>query len=135
MSTIRHFEDIVAWQKGRELKRQVYEASRRPLFAKDFALTTQIRRSAISITANIAEGFERGGKQEFMQFLGHSKGSCGELRDHLYTALDEKYISAEQFEKLCAGALEVSSLIAGFIKYLQTTTIRGPRYRDVNFRL
>jgi four helix bundle protein len=129
MSTIRSFEDIVAWQKGRELKREVYQITRLKPFAHDFVLVQQIRRAAISVTANIAEGFERGGKQEFIQFLGHSKGSCGEVRDHLYTAVDEGYITKEQFEKLCAAARQVSSLIAGFRSYLQGTEIRGLRYK------
>jgi four helix bundle protein len=129
MATITRFEDIEGWKKGRELKKAVYAHSKTGEFAKDFALRDQIRRAAQSITANIAEGFERGGTKEFIQFLGHSKGSCGEVRDHLYTAVDESYISQVQFEKLYKQSIEVSSLVAGFIKYLQQTDIRGHKFR------
>ena len=93
MATITRFEDIEAWKLGRELKRLVYACSKTADFARDYALKDQIRRAAISVTANIAEGFERDGNREFMQFLSTSKGSCGELQDHLYTALDEAYIT------------------------------------------
>src|SRR2546430_117929 len=92
MPTITRFEDIEAWQLGRELKRLIYGCSKEGGFAKDFALKDQIRRAAISVTANIAEGFERDGNREFNQFLSTSKASCGEVQDHLYTALDQKLI-------------------------------------------
>ena len=84
----------------------------------------------MSVTANIAEGYERGGNREFIQFLSTSKGSCGEIQDHLYTALDESYIPKEKFEELYAQAAEVSRMIAGFMKYLQHSDIRGPKFRD-----
>ena len=98
MATIERFEDIQAWQKGRELTQVVYRFSRRAEFAKDFALKDQIRRAAISITSNIAEGFERGGNKEFIQFLSNSQGSCGEVRSQLYVALDESYITSDEFQ-------------------------------------
>jgi four helix bundle protein len=93
MATITKFEDLEAWQKGRELKQSLYRHSKHSELAKDFPLRDQIRRAAMSVTANIAEGFERGGNREFIQFLSISKGSCGEIQDHLYTALDEQYTS------------------------------------------
>lgn len=93
MANIERFEDVVAWQKGRELVRVIYRLTKLTEFSKDFALRDQIRRAAISITSNIAEGFERGGTREFIQFLGHAKGSCGELRSQLYIALDETYLT------------------------------------------
>jgi four helix bundle protein len=127
--TIERFEDILAWQKGRKLRQELYACSRKGVFASDFALRDQIRRACISVTANIAEGFERGGTNEFIQFLGHSKGSCGEVRDHLYTALDEQYISQKQFDDLYAQCLEVSRLISGFITYLQQSGLRGVRFK------
>ena len=107
MATITRFEDIESWQLGRELKRRVYGCSKSGEFAKDFALKDQIRRAAISVTANIAEGFERGGNREFIQFLSDAKGSCGEVRDQLYTALDESYLTQPQFNKLQQCAVEV----------------------------
>jgi len=89
MARIERFEDIEAWKKGRDLRKVIYKCSRTGEFARDFALRDQIRRAAQSVTSNIAEGFERGGNREFIQFLSDAKGSCGEVRDQLYTALDE----------------------------------------------
>ena len=82
MATIEKFEDVLAWQKGREMTRIIYRLSRLGEFAKDFGLRGQIQRAAVSITSNIAEGFERGGNKEFVQFLSHAKGSAGEVRSH-----------------------------------------------------
>jgi four helix bundle protein len=123
------FEDIEAWQKGRELKQAVYRHSKRGEFARDFALREQIRRAVISVTANIAEGFERRGNREFIQLLSNSKGSCGEVQNHLYTALDEQYVTKDEFEKLYAQAAEVGRLIGGFMNYLQHSEIRGVKFR------
>ena len=128
MATITRFEDIEAWQLGRELKRLVYRCSKTGEFARDFALKDQIRRAAISITANIAEGFEREGNREFIQFLSISKGSCGELQDHLYTALDESYVTQPQFDDLYRKAAEVGRKIGAFMNYLQRTEIRGRKF-------
>lgn len=128
MATITRFEDIEAWQLGRELKRLVYACSKTGEFARDFALKDQIRRAAISITANIAEGFEREGNREFIQFLSISKGSTGELQDHLYTALDESYLSQPQFDNLYAKAAEVGRKLGAFMSYLQRTEIRGRKF-------
>ena len=130
MATITRFEDIEAWQKGRVLKQALYRHSRSREFAKDFALCNQIRRAAMSVTANIAEGFERGGNREFIQFLSNSKGSCGEVQDHLYTALDERYITKSEFEQLYNQAAEVGRLIGGFMNYLQRSEIRGTKFRN-----
>ena len=131
MATIKRFEDIEAWQLGRELKQAIYAASKMPDFARDFALRDQIRRTAISVTANIAEGFERGGNREFIQFLSTSKGSCGEIQDHLYTGLDEQYLTEAQFQALLYGqAAEVARKIGAFMNYLQQSEIRGRKFRD-----
>ena len=130
MATIKKFEDIQAWQKGRELKQAVYRCSKRGDFAKDFALREQIRRAAISITANIAEGFERDGNREFIQFLSISKGSTGEVQDHLYTALDESYLSQQEFDAFYAQAPEVAKLTASFMNYLRQSELRGQKFRD-----
>lgn len=131
MAKIERFEDVLAWQKGRELTQCVYRVSRQGEFAKDFALREQIRRAAISITSNIAEGFERSGTKEFVQFLGHSKGSCGEVRSQLYVALDESYITKESWQQLHNQCLEVSRLLDGFIKYLRQSEIRGRKFKPV----
>ena len=131
MATITKFEDIQAWQKGRELKQAVYRCSKRGAFARDSALREQIRRAAISITANIAEGFERGGNREFIQFLSQSKGSTGEVQDHLYTALDENYISQEEFDTLYKLATEVAKITGSIMNYLRQSEIRGLKFRGV----
>ena len=128
MSTIEKFEDVLAWQKGRELTRLVYRLSRRGDFDRDFGLKDQIRRAAVSITPNIAEGFERGGNREFIQFLSHAKGSCGEVRSQTYVALDEKYISKEEFNDLYRRCIEISRLLDGFISYLQKTVFKGRKF-------
>ncbi len=107
------FEEIVAWQKARELTASIYSLVRSNSLAKDFALKDQMIRAAISIMANIAEGFERGKLTEFHQFLSIAKASCAELRSHLYVALDAGYLSIEEFESLKLKAEEVGKVLGG----------------------
>ena len=107
------FEDIVAWQKARELTANIYRFAQRERLRKDFALRDQMVRAAISIMANIAEGFERGKLTEFHQFLSIAKASCAELRSHLYVALDAGYLSIEEFESLKLKAEEVGRILGG----------------------
>ena len=128
--SIECFEDIEGWKKGRELTRAIYRLSRRGAFARDFALVDQIRRAAISITSNIAEGFEREGDKEFLQALSIAKGSCGEVRSQLYVAHDDAYISESEFKALQSLALETSRVISGFMKYLKASTLRGSKFRE-----
>lgn len=128
MATITRFEDIEAWQLGRELKRLVFQYSKVGEFARDFTLKDQMRRAAISVTANIAEGFEREGNREFIQFLSISKGSCAEVQDHLYTALDQSYVTQAQFDDLYRQAAEVARKLGGFINYLQQSDLRGRKF-------
>jgi four helix bundle protein len=130
MSKIERFEDIVAWQRARELTQKVYSCSKAGQFAKDFGLKDQIQRASVSTMANIAEGFERGGDKEFIQFLSNSKGSCGEVKSHLYVALDQQYVTQVQFNQLYERADEIGRLIAGFMAYLQQSDLRGRKYRD-----
>ena len=113
MSTIERFEELIAWQKARELTREIYQVSRQGQFAKDFGLTGQIQRAAVSVMSNIAEGFERGGRGEFHQFLSAAKASCAELRAQLYVAVDVGYLSRTRFEQLLAQAEEVARIIGG----------------------
>ena len=129
MAQINRFEDIEAWRKGRELARQIYQITSYESFSRDFGLRDQIRRAAVSILSNIAEGFERGGDREFRQFLSLAKGSTGELRAQLYVALDAGFVSQEQFEHLHALAVETGRLIAGFMRYLADSDLRGSKYR------
>src|SRR5690349_20584087 len=110
---IERFEDFIAWQKARHLSRKIYQATNLPGFSRDFALKDQIRRSAISIMSNIAEGFERGRAAEFHQFLSIAKASCAELRSQLYVAFDANYLSDAQFHELMSNATEVGQVIGG----------------------
>jgi four helix bundle protein len=128
MATLERFEDIEAWQSARKLRHAIYELTRGRLFASDFALVNQIRRAAISSGSNIAEGFERGGNREFIQFLSTSKGSAGEIKDQLYCALDEGYISQPQFEETYQLADSTSRMIGGFMTYLRKSEITGHKF-------
>jgi four helix bundle protein len=107
------FEDFVAWQKARALTREIYRITNLPAFSRDFGLKDQIRRSAVSIMSNIAEGFERGRPTEFHQFLSIAKASCAELRSHLYVALDADYIVQSNFKEVMATAVEVGQVVGG----------------------
>lgn len=129
MNRIEKFEDIVAWQKARSLTKEVYLCTRQGAFAKDYGLKDQIQRASVSTMANVAEGFERGGNKEFVQFLSNSKGSCGEVRSHLYVALDQAYITPASFDKLYGQASEVGRLLSGFMTYLRESNLRGRKYR------
>ncbi len=129
MATIEKFEDIEAWKLAREVTRLIYKISSTGNFAKDYALSNQIRRAAISILSNIAEGFERSGNKEFLNFLAIAKGSCGEVRAQLYAALDQRYLDEEQFGNISQKLLETSRVIAGFMKYLQQTELRGNKFK------
>src|SRR5205814_1408888 len=104
---IEKFEDFIAWQKARSLTREIYKITNLPAFSRDFGLKDQIRRAAVSIMSNIAEGFERGRPSEFHQFLSIAKGSCAELRSQLYIALDVDYIPQTRFRELMSIAEEV----------------------------
>jgi four helix bundle protein len=110
---IDKFEDLIAWQKARELTREIYQISQQGAFAKDYGLSGQIQRASVSIMSNIAEGFERGGRGEFHQFLSVAKSSCAEVRSLLYVALDIKYIHKTQFIKIMDKAREVGRIVGG----------------------
>ena len=129
MSKIERFEDIESWKIAREATKLVYEASSPGNFSRDFALRDQIRRSSISVMSNIAEGFERGGDKEFVQFLAIAKGSCGEARSQLYVALDQDYITSEQFDVTSNKFVEVGRLTSGFMKYLRQSDLRGNKFK------
>lgn len=129
MATLRRFEDIEGWQRARELTRGIYDCTRAGTFAKDYALRDQIRRAAISVMSNIAEGFERSGTGEFIQFLGMAKGSVAEIEAHLYIALDQAYISQDEFKRLRSLATSTKGLIAGFMHYLRQSGVKGVKFK------
>jgi four helix bundle protein len=110
---IRKFEDLVAWQRARELAAEVYRATNDGAFARDFGLRDQIRRAAVSVLSNIAEGHERATPSEFHRFLSIAKGSCAELRAQLFVALDVGYLQRDAFDVLLSQAEEVGRIIGG----------------------
>ena len=118
MGTIRRFEEIEGWQTARELTKVIYRVSSQGAFARDFGLRDQIRRAAVSIMSNIAEGFESRTQALFVEFLGRAKGSAGELRSQLYVALDADHIDRALFEQLFSHAQKCSGQINRFMAYL-----------------
>lgn len=119
MATFRRFEDIQAWQKSREVAVQIYKISSKGDFGKDFDLRSQIRRSTVSIMANIAEGQGRRTDKDFAHFLNISIGSVAETKSHLYLALDLEYIDKENFELIYAKVDEIGRMIFGLSSHLR----------------
>ena len=113
VSKVERFEDLIAWQKARVLTVEIYRATRSEPFASDYGLRNQIQRSAVSAMSNIAEGFERGKRGEFHQFLSIAKASCAEVRSQLYVAKDIGYITENDFNDLMRKAQEVGRIIGG----------------------
>ena len=120
MPTITRFEDIEAWKTSRELTRMIYAFTEQGQFAKDFGLKNQIQRASVSVMSNIAEGFESRTQPQFLEYLGRSKASAGEVRCQLYIALDLKYLAQEQFKQVFDLADKSSRQIARFMDYLET---------------
>jgi len=129
MATFRKFEEIECWKKARELTRRVYEVSGKGSFAKDFGLKDQIRRAAVSIMSNIAEGHDRSGTGEFVQFLANAKGSAAEVRCQLYVAVDQGYVNDKDFHELTDLATETGRMIAGLMTYLRGSSYKGTKYK------
>jgi four helix bundle protein len=125
--TIHQFEDIESWKEARVLAAKIYQMSNRGKFRTDFGLRDQIQRAAISIMANIAEGYGRGGKPEFIRFLRISRASALETQSHLYIALDLGHLSKADFEVLHKQALAVTRLVGGFINYLLCDGTEEPK--------
>ena len=116
---IQRFEEMKVWQDARILTKSIYTITQKRLFKIDFGLRDQIQRASVSIISNIAEGYERDNNKEFVKFLGYSKGSVGEVRSLLYGALDQAYITEGEFNINKEMAINISSQIANFIKYLK----------------
>lgn len=110
---VESFEDLIAWQKARELTRQIYFLTKAGALSRDFGLRDQMRRASVSIMSNTAEGFERGSSSEFHQFIVIAKSSCAELRSQLYVALDVGHITEAEFDTVYTLALEVSKVLGG----------------------
>ncbi len=132
MATINKFEEIISWKEARELNKSIGNLIETKRFNTNFRLINQVEGSAGSIMDNIAEGFERGGNREFIQFLFIAKASCGELRSQLYRALDRNYINQLEFDSLSIHAMKISSLIQKLISYLDSSEIKGIKYKGRN---
>ena len=125
---VKNFEDLNVWRQARQLTQQVYRLTKSEKFMKDFGLRDQIQRATVSIMSNIAEGFERGGNQEFVQFLYVSKASCGEVRSQLYVAFDQGYITDNDSEKLLQSFRRLSGMISNLITYLRQSDMKGEKF-------
>ncbi len=128
MARIKSFEDIEAWQLARKLANEIYNIFQRDGATRDYSLKDQANRSIGSVMDNIAEGFERGGNKEFIQFLFIAKGSAGETRTQCYRMLDRRYITQDEFEHLTSELLSTSKMIMGLITYLKHSELRGDKF-------
>ena len=126
--TVQNFEDLNVWKQARLLTQEVYRLTKTEKFSRDFGLRDQIHRAAISVISNIAEGFERGGNQEFSQFLYIAKASCGEVRSQLYVAFDQGYVTHDETEKLRQSFKRLSGMISNLIAYMRQSEMRGEKF-------
>ena len=129
MSKVERFEDLKTWQLARELCQIIHKLTLKDQFSRDFKLVGQIKSSSGLIMDNIAEGFERDGNKEFIQFLSISKGSCGETRSQLYRALDSQYISQIEFDEAYKMTIEESKMLKSFIQYLKDSDMKGNKFK------
>ena len=125
---IERFEDLEIWQEARELCKLVKEITSKGTFNNDFRFRDQIRASSGSTMDNIAEGFEREGNKQFLQFLYISKGSCGEARSQAYRAFDYNHINQDELNELLDRTIKLSKRISNFIKYLKNSNLKGSKY-------
>ena len=125
---IKNFEELEIWQNARALTKAIYQLTRETAFSKDFGLRDQILRAVVSVMSNIAEGFERGGNQEFIQFLYVAKASCGEVRSQLYVAMDQGYVDQKVVDDLLTSLKRLSIMIKHLIDHLKQSGMRGPKY-------
>ena len=129
MAAVKDFEELAIFQKARELSKKIYPVTNRDGFKSDFRFVQQIRAAAGSIMDNIAEGFERTGNKEFLNFLYIAKGSCGEVRSQLIRANDVGYLTPEEFDELYLECLKLSAGIMNFIKEIKASDITGAKYK------
>lgn len=124
----KRFEDLEVWISAKDFAVTLYKLTEQGDFKKDFGLKDQMRRASVSIISNIAEGFERNGNKEFIQFLSIAKGSAGEVRTQLYIAKELNYVSETDFNKLNEQITQVSKMLSGFMNYLKQSELKGSKY-------
>lgn len=129
MATIKKFEDLAMWQKARILENRIFPLTEKGKLLKDYKLKDQINAAAGSCMDNIVEGFGRGSRLEFIQFLTIARGSAAEIQSQLYRCLDRKYFSQELFQELYDLAVEICKMITGFIEYLNKSTYKGQKFK------
>lgn len=134
MATVRDFEELAIFQKARELSKKIYPVTQRGEFKSDFRFVQQIRAAAGSIMDNIAEGFERGGNKEFLNFLYIAKGSCGKVRSQLIRANDVGYLSPDEYNELYNDCRKLSAAIMNFIKEIRASEYTGAKFQKFKLK-
>jgi len=129
MAVAKRFEDLDVWIAAKDASVMIYKITENESLKKDFGLKDQIRRASISIISNIAEGFERNGNKEFIQFLSIAKGSAGEVRAQLYIIKELEFINEEEFTQLNEKVTQVSKMLSGFINYLKQSELKGSKFK------
>ena len=130
MSAVKDFEELAIFQKARELSKKIYPVTNKEGFKSDFRFVQQIRAAAGSIMDNIAEGFERGGNKEFLNFLYIAKGSCGEVRSQLIRANDIGYLTSQEYDELYSECRKLSAGIMNFIKEIKSSDLTGAKFKS-----
>lgn len=130
MATVKVFEDLEIWKLSRALCNDINTVANNSELRKDYKLYAQIDGSSGSIMDNIAEGFERNGNKEFIQFLSIAKASCGETRSQLYRVFDRKYVDENDFNKLKDQTIVLSKMIGGFITYQKNSDFQGSKFKS-----
>ena len=126
----KRFEDLPVWKDSRELVREICGIGRKKTLVREYSFRNHIERTAVSIMANIAEGFERDGDKEFVQYLSQAKASAGELRSHLYVALDMNFIESKEFDSITDKVISISKQLSGLIRYVRRSNIGGRKYKS-----
>ncbi|HWN89370.1 MAG TPA: four helix bundle protein [Chitinophagaceae bacterium] len=130
MATVHRFEDLEIWQLARKLYQRISKLAEKIKKNHDYRFADQMKAAAGSIMDNIAEGFERNSRLEFLNSLSISKGESGELKSQLYRATDDSYLDKDEFDELYEDTDKVSKKIANFVKYLNSSNIKGLKFKD-----